>query len=76
MVSDSKIDLVIVITWLYFGVVLLETIILANFLLKNRMCFFKIECYFGHISGMVGPIDMTRKGKASVGYGGIDRCTG
>ena len=29
------------------------------------MCFFKIKHYFGHISGMVGPIDVKRK---SVGY--------
>ena len=32
------------------------------------MCFFKVKHYFGHISGMVGPIDMKRKGSASVGY--------
>ena len=57
-----------VITWLDFGEVLLETSILANFLLKFRMCFFKVKHYFGHISGMVGPIDVKRKGSASVGY--------
>ena len=32
------------------------------------MCFFKVKLYFGHISGMVGPIDVKRKGSASVGY--------
>ena len=32
------------------------------------MCFFKVEQYFDHISGMVGAIDVKRKGKASVGY--------
>ena len=57
-----------VITWLDFGEVLLETLILANFLQKFRMCFFKVKHYFGHISGMVGPIDVKRKGSASVGY--------
>ena len=30
------------------------------------MCFFKVKHYFGHISGMVGPIDMKLKGSASV----------
>ena len=32
------------------------------------MCFFKVKHYFGHISGMVGPIDVKWKGSASVGY--------
>ena len=31
------------------------------------MCFFKVKHYFGHISGMVGPIDVKRK-SALVGY--------
>ena len=31
------------------------------------MCFFKVKHYFGHISGMVGPIDVKQKGSASVG---------
>ena len=56
-----------VITWSDFRGVLLETFILANFLLKNRICFFKVKHYFGHISGMVGPIDVKRKGSVSVG---------
>ena len=57
-----------VITWLDFGTVLLKTVILANFLLTFRKCFFKVKHYFGHISGMVGPIDVKRKGSASVWY--------
>ena len=32
------------------------------------MCFFKVKHYYGHISGMVGPIDVKRKGSALVGY--------
>ena len=32
------------------------------------MCFFKVKNYFGHISGMVGLIDVKRKGSALVGY--------
>ena len=32
------------------------------------MSFFKVKHYFGHISGMVGPIDVKRKGSALVGY--------
>ena len=55
-------------TWLNFGVVLLETFILANFLYKIWICFFKVKHCFGHISGMVGPIDVKRKGSVSVGY--------
>ena len=55
-----------VITWLDVGEVLLETVILADFHLKNQDVFFNVEHYFGHISGMVSPIDMKRKGKASV----------
>ena len=59
---------VMVITWLDFGEILLKTVIFANFLLKFRMCFFKVKHYFGHISGMVGPIDVKPKGSALVGY--------
>ena len=62
------IALVMVITWLDFGAILLETFILANFLEKFRMCFFKVKHYFGHISWMVGLIDVKRKGCALVGY--------
>ena len=32
------------------------------------MCFFKVKHYFGHISGIVGPIDVKWKGSALVGY--------
>ena len=32
------------------------------------MCFFKVKHYFGHISAMVGPIDVKQKGSASVQY--------
>ena len=32
------------------------------------MCFFKVKHYFGHTSGMVGLIDVKRKGNALVGY--------
>ena len=32
------------------------------------MCFFKVKHFFGQISGMVGPIDVKRKGSASVRY--------
>ena len=53
-------------TWSDFGEVLLETFILANFLKKFRV--FSRSNYFGHISGMVGPIDVKQKGSASVGY--------
>ena len=36
---------------------------------KNFGCvFFKLKHAFGHISGMVGPIDMKWKGSTSVGY--------
>ena len=31
------------------------------------MCFFRANC-IEHISGMVGPINVERKGGASVGY--------
>ena len=57
-----------VITWLDVGEILLKTVIFANFLLKFRMCFSKVKHYFGHISGMVSPIDVKRKGSALFGY--------
>ena len=40
----------------------------ANFLWKFRICFFKVKHFIGHISGMVGPIDVKQKRGASVGY--------
>ena len=33
-----------------------------------RFALFKVKHYFGHISGMVGPIDVKQKGSALVGY--------
>ena len=50
----SFIALVMFITWLDFGEVLLENVLFANFL--------------GHISGMVGLIDVKRKGKILFAY--------
>ena len=64
----SYIPLVMLITWLNFGGILLEILFLPNFLRKFLMCFFKVKHCIGHISGMVGPIDMKRKGGALVGY--------
>ena len=57
-----------VIIWLDFREIPLETFILPNFLEKFRMCCFKVKHYFGHISGLVGPIDVKQKGSALVGY--------
>ena len=53
------ISLVMLITWSDFEGILLDTCFLSNFLLKH---------FIGHISGMVGPIDMERKGGASIEY--------
>ena len=64
----SYISLVMVITWLDFGGILFENLFFANFLRKYRMCFFKVKHSIGHISGMVGPIDVKRKRGALVGY--------
>ena len=64
----SFVALIMFVSWLHFREVLLETVILANFLQNVQMSFFKFKHYFGHISGMVGPIDVKRKGSASVGY--------
>ena len=68
LVTGSYIPLVMFITWLDFGGILLEILFLPNFLRKFRMCFFKVKHSIGHISGMVGPIDVKRKGGALVGY--------
>ena len=59
---------IMVITWLDFGKIMLETVILAHFPKKFWMCFFKVKHNFGHISGMVGLIDVKWKESASVGY--------
>ena len=64
----SYTSLVMVITWLDFEGILLDTLILQNFLRKFRMCFFKVKHSIGHISGMIGPIDVKRKRGASIGY--------
>ena len=64
----SYISLVMLVTWWDFGGILLESLFLPNFLWKYRMCLFKVKHSIGHISGMVGPIDVKRKGGASVGY--------
>ena len=64
----SYIPLVMVIAQLDFGGSLLKTPFLLNFLRKFRMCFFKVKHSIGHISGMVGPIDVKRKGGALGGY--------
>ena len=56
------------ITWLVFEEVLLETFNFGNFSLKNSDVYFKVKHYFGHITGMVCPIDVKRKGSALVGY--------
>ena len=66
----SFIVLVMVITWLDFGGVLFETVILANFFKKFWVCFFKVKHYFVHISGIVRLIDVKQKGSALVGYWG------
>ena len=57
-----------VITSWDFGEFQFETFILANFILEIRMCFFNVKHYFGHISEMVSPFDVKRKGSASAGY--------
>ena len=63
----SYIPLAMLITWLEFGGILVETLFLPNFLKQFRMCFFKVKRSIGHISRMVSPIDVKRKGGASVG---------
>ena len=52
------------ITWLDFNGK--KLFFLPNFTLKFFMCFFKVKHTIGHISRMVGPIDVKRKGGASV----------
>ena len=66
----SLIALVIIIAWSDFEDVLLEAVISSNFLLKFQMCFYMVEYYYGHISGMVGVIDVKRKEKhrLDIGY--------
>ena len=64
----SFVVLDMVITWLDFGEMLLKIVIFANFLQIFWMCFFKVKHYFGHISGMVGSIDVKWKVSALVQY--------
>ena len=54
------------IIWSDFGEILLETFLELFF--QDYGYFLKVKYSIGHISGMVGPIDMTRKRFASVGY--------
>ena len=54
----SYIPLDMVITRLDFGGIALKTLFLANFLRKFCKCFFKVKHSIGHISGMVGSIDV------------------
>ena len=42
--------------------------VFCQFFFENFGCFFKVKHSIGYISGMVGPIDVKRKGGASVGY--------
>ena len=55
------------ITWLDFGEILNKTF-LVKFSFKNSDVLFKVKHSFGHISGMVGPIHVKRKGSVSVEY--------
>ena len=57
------------ITWLDFRGILLETLFFfAKFSLNISDVFFKVKRSIGHISGMVGPIGVKRKGGTLVGY--------
>ena len=59
---DSYISVVMLITWLDVRGILLEP------LFRKFRIFSKFKHSIGHISGMVGPIDVKRKGGALVGY--------
>ena len=48
--------------------IIISWILPIIFFRKFQMCFFKVKHFIGHISGMVGTIDVKRKGGASVGY--------
>ena len=45
-----------------------ENCYFGKFSIKFPMCFFKVKHYLGHISGMVGLIDVKWKGSALVGH--------
>ena len=55
------------ITWLDFEGILFDTFF-VKFSFEISDAFFKVRHSIEHISGMVGPIDVKRKGGASVGY--------
>ena len=65
---SSFVALVMVITWLDFRDILLKTVILANLLLKFRMCFFKVKFRNSSISGIVGLIDVKWKASELIWY--------
>ena len=56
--------LVMLIPWLDFEGILVKYFYFAKF----RMGFFKVKHSIGHITGMVGSIDVEQKGGALVGY--------
>ena len=63
------IALVTVIAWLdRFWRSFVGNYYLGKISYKILNVFFKVKHYFGHISGMVGPIDVKWKGSAYVGY--------
>ena len=63
----SNISLVMPITWLYLEEFCWK-LFFCQIFLENFGCVFSRSNIIGHISGMVGPIDVKRKGSASVGY--------
>ena len=62
----SSISPVMIITWFNFGGKCCA--LFSTFFSKFRVCFFNVKHSIGLILGMVGPTDMKRKGRASVGY--------
>ena len=60
--------LVMLITWLAFGWIPLKTHFCHIFLEHFGFVFFKVKDPIGHISGMVGPTHVKRKGGVLVGY--------
>ena len=64
----SYIPLAMFITWLDFGVDVLETLFFCQIFFENFGCVFSRSNTIGYISGMFGPIDVKWKGGASVGY--------
>ena len=63
---SSDIPLVMIITWLDFWGNLLK-LLFCQIFFENFGCVFWSNT-LGHISGMIGPINVKRKGGASVGY--------